>query len=262
MKLIDSHAHLQFPQFEADRDEVIKRMREAGIGVINVGTDLATSRGAVELAENNPNMWATVGIHPTESFSSDQTFIELEKLAQHPQVVGIGECGLDSSKLKTQSGKEQLKEKNKQKEIFEKQIDLANKVKKPMMLHLRGDGVYHEAYEILKSEAQILGNAHFFAGNWEEAKLFLDLGFTLSFTGVITFASQYDEVLKNVPLDRIMIETDCPFVAPVPHRGKRNEPSYLSAVAERLAVIRGLAVDEIATATISNTRRFFNLALS
>ncbi|MFH1170676.1 MAG: TatD family hydrolase [Candidatus Vogelbacteria bacterium] len=266
MKLIDAHAHLQFSQFDEDREEVIKRAREAGIGVINVGTDLATSRGAIELAEAHSSMWATVGIHPTDLPEPDQTekvLTELSRLARLGRVVGIGECGLDYFHIKDGEARK------KQKEIFERQIDLANKVKKPLMLHLRGNGVYREAYEILKSEAQILGNAHFFAGTREEAKLFLDLGFTLSFTGVITFPpkagqprADTDEVLKNIPLDRILIETDCPFVAPAPYRGKRNEPSYLPVVAERLAAIKGLAVAEIAVTTLSNTRRLFNLALS
>ncbi len=257
MKLIDIHAHLQFPQFDGDCEAVIVRAREAGVGVINVGTDLKTSRGAIELADQYPNMMrATVGIHPTDLPGSGQTenvFAELDKLAQPERVVGIGECGLDYAWLDHEA--EKIKER--QKVFFIKQIHLANEVKKPLMLHIRGHGAYRAAYEILKSETHVLGNAHFFAGNWEEARLFLDLGFTLSFTGVITFTNNYDEVIKNMPLDRIMIETDCPFVAPVPYRGKRNEPSYLPAVAECLAVKRGLSVNEIATATMSNVERLF-----
>jgi TatD DNase family protein len=256
MKLIDAHAHLQFSQFDADREEVIARVRVAGIGVINVGTDLATSRSAIALAEKySEMMWATVGVHPTESFFTDQTFTELEKLARHPKVVGIGECGLDFFHVK------ENEERKKQKEIFERQIDLAQKVNKPLMIHCRN--AYDELLEVLTSHLLLSTfNIHFFAGDWLAAKKFLDLGGSLSFTGVITFTNDYDEVLKNIPLDRIMIETDCPFVAPVPYRGKRNEPAYLSAVVERLAVIKGVSVDEIATATLSNARRFFNLALS
>lgn len=257
MKLIDIHAHVQFPQFDGDREAVVARARAAGVGVINVGTDLETSRGAVVLADKYPDlMRATVGIHPTESLESDKlkkTFTELKKLASNSKTVAIGECGLDYARL----DHEAEKIKKNQKEVFIEQIHLANEVKKPLMLHLRGVGVYRAAVDILKSESQVLGNAHFFAGNWEEAKLFLDLGFYLSFTGVITFSNDYDEVIKNTPLDRIMIETDCPFVAPVPYRGKRNEPSYLPAIAGRLATIRGFTVDDIVAATMANAARLF-----
>ncbi len=281
LKLIDIHAHVNFPQFDVDREAVIERARAAGIGMINVGTDLETSRGAVTLAENNEDMWATVGIHPTDlpaSAEEEKILTELEKLARHGRVVAIGECGLDYSKFNppageagTQSEKEQLKEKNKQKEIFIKQIELAFKVGKPLMIHCRPSLGTQDAYEDLlqilnqKLEAgsqKLFGNVHFFVGDWPTAKKFLDLNFTLSFTSVLTFTHDYDEVVKNTPLDRIMIETDCPFVAPAPYRGKRNEPAYLPAIIESLAKIKGLTVDQVAQATLANSQRFFGLALS
>ncbi|HEY4476955.1 MAG TPA: TatD family hydrolase [Candidatus Paceibacterota bacterium] len=259
MNLIDIHAHLQFPQFDEDREVVIGRARVMGIGVINVGTDLEISRRAIELAEKYSDMMrAIVGIHPTdppETDKFDKTFIELGELAKHSLVVGIGECGLDYFHVKDSE------ERKKQKEIFERQIVLAQKVNKPLMIHCRN--AYEDLLEILAKKLQaneaksLLGNIHFFASDWSMAQKFLDLGCYLSFTGVITFIRDYDEVIKNIPLDRIMIETDCPFVAPVPYRGRRNEPSYLPLVAERVAAIRGLSIDEIIQATSSNAQHLF-----
>ncbi len=264
LKIIDIHAHVNFPQFDADRVAVIERARAAGVGMINVGTDLETSRGAVALAEANDDMWATVGIHPADSGESASRVAlaewdELERLARLGRVVAIGECGLDfkSEKLKVESYKEQAP-------IFERQIELAQRVGKPLMLHVRN--AYAEVLDILtfnfKLSTSHPGNVHFFAGDWATAKQFLDLNFTLSFTGVLTFAKDYDEVVKNTPLDRIMVETDCPFVAPAPYRGKRNEPSYLPAIIQRMAEIKGLSVEEVSQVTLANSQRVFGLALS
>lgn len=253
MKLIDAHAHLQFPQFDEDREAVIVRAREAGVGVINVGTDLETSRAAMALAEQNDNIWATVGIHPTDLPSADrlaETFTELESLAKHSKVVGIGECGLDYFHI--QGGEERKK----QQEIFVKQIGLAKIVNKPLMIHCRD--AYQDLFDIIKND-NLIGNIHFFAGDWGLARKFLDLGFFLSFTGVITFARNYDEVLKNAPLDQIMVETDCPFVAPAPYRGKRNEPIYVVEVAKQIAILRNLTPETVAGVTLANTRRLFAL---
>lgn len=248
IKLIDTHAHLNFSQYAEDRDEVARRAREAGIGIINVGTDQKTSQFAVELAQKYENTWATIGLHPTdfsEGFDSDFYL----NLARSEKVVGIGECGLDYFHQKNPE------EQAKQKEIFVKQVHLANEVGKPLMLHIRN--AYRDAYEILRSEATVKGNAHFFAGTWDEAKWFLDLGFTLSFGGVITFVRDYDEVIKNTPLEMILTETDCPFVAPAPYRGKRNEPSYLPEIVKKLAEIKGESEGQVASATLENARRIF-----
>lgn len=252
IKLIDAHAHLNFPQFDIDRGEVIKRCQTAEVGMINVGTDLVTSQGAIELAENYPNMWATVGVHPTDlpaSGGPSTVLDELTMLARHEKVVAIGECGLDYFHITDPQ------EWEKQKDFFRQQIAVANDVKKPLMLHVRGAGAYRDTYEILKAEAKVVGNVHFFAGTWEEAKWFLDLGFTLSFTGVITFTHDYDEVIRQMPLDRLIAETDCPYVAPVPYRGRRNEPSYVTEVVKRLAALRGLTTEAMAQVTLDNTRR-------
>jgi TatD DNase family protein len=260
MKLIDAHTHLQFPQFEADRTEALARCQAAEIGVINVGTDLATSAAALKLAEENPSMWATIGLHPTDL---DQGFDEAGflKLAQHPKCVAIGECGLDFFHIKDKV------EQAKQAELFVKQIRLANQVNKPLMLHIRNapdarsGQAYDEALEILTAEPPARrGNVHFFNGTWAIAQRFLDLGFTLSFPGVITFARDYDETVKNAPAELILAETDAPFAAPEPYRGRRNEPSYVIEVVKRLAALRGTSFDQMAALTLANTRRVFALS--
>lgn len=257
LKLIDAHAHLNFPDYDSDREAVLARAAEAGIGVVNVGTDLETSKRAVELAQNRENIWATVGVHPTDFAEALATggnyWSEMRKLARLGRVVAIGECGLDYFRSDPSTS-------SRQKEIFIKQIELANELNLALMLHIRD--AYKESYEILKSRARVRGNVHFFAGTWEEARLFLDLGFTLSFTGVVTFARNYDETIKNVPLDMILVETDCPFVAPVPHRGRRNEPLYVREVARQIAAIKGLDYETVTQATLRNTERFFGLTVA
>lgn len=260
MTLIDIHAHINFPQFADDREAVIGRARGAGVKMINVGTDLATSREVAALAEKYPGeMWATVGLHPADDHNSasrvtSAEWAELETLAKHKQVVAIGECGLDYFHIKDAGERKQ------QEELFEKQIDLAQKVNKPLMIHCRD--AYEDLHQILKANSSKLkANIHFFAGDGETAKKFLDLGFTLSFTGAITFANNYDEVLKNVPLESLLLETDCPFVAPVPYRGKRNEPAYVTEVARKVAQIKGLTPEEVARVTTATARLRFGLDL-
>lgn len=252
MELVDVHAHLNFSDYDADREAVFGRAAEAGIDVINVGTNRKTSESAIALTQNRNNVWATVGLHPTdaaEGFDYD-SFLAL---AKNEKVVAIGECGLDFFR----AGRSTFE---KQQEVFLAQINLANALGKPLMLHIRN--AYREVHEILKAHAQVKGNAHFFTGTWEEAKLFLNLGFTLSFGGVITFTRDYDEVIKNTPLEMILTETDCPFVAPVPYRGRRNEPFYLTEVVKKLAAIKNLTYDEAAAATLANAARIFNLAVA
>ncbi len=169
------------------------------------------------------------------------------KLSEDSKVVGIGECGLDYHE-----GVEQ----EKQKEIFIQHIKLANEVKKPLMLHIRNS--YKDAIEILKNHAKVKGNVHFFAGTIEEAKKFLELGFTLSFTGVITFAKQYKELVEYIPLDMIMSETDCPFVTPIPYRGKRNEPAHVIEVVKKIAEIKNLDINIVKTQLVENACRTFH----
>ena len=257
MHLIDIHAHLNFPEYDGDRGEVIKRIREAEIGVINVGTDLKTSREVIKLAEENDNLWATVGIHPHGCQGDTLTvdWGELDKLARQPKVVAIGECGLDYFRLKDND--EAIKQK--QRELFVKQIELAQKVGKPLMLHIRE--TYDEVLEILEKYPAVRAHAHFFAGNSEQLQKFLTRGDTVSFTGVITFTHDYDELIKQVPLDRLMAETDSPYVAPVPNRGRRNEPLYVREVAARLAELKGILPETLAQQTLHNADKAFNLGL-
>ncbi len=269
-KFIDIHSHVQFTAYDDDRDAVIKRTLESGTWMINVGTQRDTSENAIKLAEKYPEgVFATVGLHPIhtdksyhdakefggggEAFTSrGETFdfSSYEKLAWHPKVVAIGECGLDYYRLSKESAE-------KQKEVFVEQIELANTVEKPLMLHIRN--AYRDAYDILKSHAKVRGNAHFFAGTWEEAKLFLDLGFTISFTGVITFAGQYDDVVRNTPLSMILSETDAPYVTPIPHRGKRNEPVHVAEVVRRIALLKSLPFEDVRQALAANARKVFSL---
>lgn len=245
---IDIHSHINFSDYDEDREAVIKRALDSGVWMINVGTKIDTSKKAIEIAHQyEKGVYAIVGLHPTHTEEVFDLTI-YRKLLEDQKVVGIGECGLDYKK-----GVEQ----EKQKEIFIQHIELANEIEKPLMLHIRNS--YKDAIEILKEYAKIKGNVHFFAGTIEEAKKFLELGFTLSFTGVITFAKQYKELVEYVPLDMIMSETDCPFVTPVPYRGKRNESVYVIEVVKKIAEIKKMDFEAVKTQLIKNSFRVFNL---
>lgn len=255
LKYFDIHSHIQFPEFDADREEVVGRMKENGVFSVVVGTDLKTSKAAVNLAQKNENLFASVGLHPNDAISENFDDNTYRELISNPKTVAVGECGLDY--FRTEGTEENKK---KQKEIFEKQINLALEFDKPLMIHCRN--AYEDMIDILtihnkKHGGKLRGNIHFFAGDWKIAQKFLKLGFTLSFTGVITFAEQYDEVIKNTPPDMIMSETDCPYVAPAPHRGKRNEPSYISEVVKRIADIRGEDFEKTKEAMVKNAERVF-----
>lgn len=251
MKYLDIHAHLNFPDYDTDRAEVIARTKEGEVGVINIGTDQKTSEEVIKLAEENDEMWAAIGVHPHEA---DKPFAYeyFKKLAMHPKVVAIGECGLDYFRLES----EDLK--NKQKELFKQQIKLAKEAGKTLMLHIRDS--YNDVLAILESEQAGRAHAHFFAGSLEIAQKFLDRGDTISVTGVITFTDAYNEVVKNTPLERLMAETDAPFVAPVPYRGKRNEPLYVTEVYKKIAELKGLPEEEVRGAILANAKRVFDLA--
>ncbi|MFA6077230.1 MAG: TatD family hydrolase [Candidatus Paceibacterota bacterium] len=298
-KYIDIHSHVNFHAFDEDRGEAIKRALDSGTWMINVGTQIDTSRTAVEIANQyKEGVYAIIGLHPIHTgvsyhdekelgeggkeFASRGEIFDKEsyrKLLQDKKVVGIGECGLDYYRCTEESIA-------KQKNAFIEQIELANEFDKPLMLHIRNNpkkihptptkvgaplnegnlNAYTDALEILKIHSKVnprhggaRGNVHFFAGTSEEARGFLDFGFTLSFTGVITFTHDYDEVIKNTPLDMIMSETDSPYVAPVPHRGKRNEPFYVSEVVKKIAKIKNLPEAEVAEAIMANARRLFNI---
>ena len=254
-KLFDIHAHVNFKEFDSDREEVIKRALDNGIWIINVGSDYESSKKAVEIADAYAGVYAAVGIHPTEAVKPPLGGFtaKLKELAKHPKVVAIGECGLDLYRRK----KSDLE---RQKEIFIKQIEIALELNKPLMIHCRD--AHDDLINILATYYSLLstrhnGNIHFFSGTWEQAQKYFDLGFSISFTGVITFANQYDEIIKKSPVDKIMVETDTPFVAPLPRRGQRNEPFYVQEVAKKMAEIRGISYEKVAKATTINALKLF-----
>ena len=275
--LIDVHTHINFNAFREDGHEVVRRTLKAGVWMVLVGSQIDTSRRALEYARQyERGVYAAVGLHPIHLVEMEVDRDEMNAadgvpgfttrkeefdyrvyrdLTLDKKVVAIGECGLDYYRLRDT---EEIKKK--QAETFRKQVALAREVKKPLMIHCRN--AYEDLLAILREERanEIGGDIHFFAGDWEIAKQFLDLGFYLSFTGVITFANQYDDTIKKVPLNRIMIETDAPYVAPVPHRGKRNEPLYVEEVARRIAAIKGIALEEAVHATSENALRLFRLS--
>lgn len=272
MKYIDIHCHLDFKDYDSDREAVLTRMKENEVGAITIGTDLESSKRAVEIASQNENVWACIGVHPVPSPEQGEGRVgfleeEFEKLVKNPKVVAIGECGLDYFRI---DPADLENEKRRQKTLFEAQINFALKHHKALMLHCRDS--YDDVLDILeyyKKEfaEKLKGNVHFFVGDISQAKRFLDLGFTMSFTGVITFpprlgetgTKDYDEVIKYLPSDSIMSETDAPFVAPVPHRGKRNEPQYVIEVTARLATIKGVSVEEMASKIKETATRIFGL---
>lgn len=249
--LIDTHAHLDFNHFNKDREEVIKRALEGGIEkIINVGTNLESSRKSISLAGKYNNIYASVSLHPIdvekERFDVD---VWLE-LAQQEKVVAIGETGLDFFHSSN---------KNKQREIFQKLIGVAEKVKKPLILHSREAD--EEILEILnKSKLPAKrGVIHCFSRSYEVAKKFLDLGFLISFTGNITYDKEPPDSVAKVPLEKIMVETDCPFMAPLPFRGKRSEPLYVKYVAEKIAEVKGVSFKKVVEVTTQNAKQLFVL---
>ena len=199
-------------------------------------TDVDSSQEAVELAEKYPEIYASIGVHPVDKKDEYFDISKYEELVKHPKVVAIGECGMDFFHAKKDEDFER------QKKLFMDQIEFAAKHNKPLMIH--GRSAEKEIVEFLeplkeKYGDKLRGNVHFFAGSWEVAQRFFAIDFTISFTGVITFTHDYDEVIKKAPLNKILSETDAPYVAPVPYRGKRNEPSYVSEVVKKIAEIRG-----------------------
>jgi TatD DNase family protein len=253
---IDIHSHIDFKDFDHDRNEVLKRMKENSVATIVVGTDLESSKRAVQLANENEHIFACVGAHPHDDMNFVFDEKDFEEFIKNPKVVAVGECGLDYFRLP-----ENIEvEKSRQKKEFIKQIEFAIKHGKPLMLHIRD--AYEDIYEILRNyKEKVRGNIHFFAGSLEWAKKFIDLGFTLSFTGVITFARDYDEAIKNIPLDKLHAETDSPFVAPIPYRGKRNEPTYVTEVVKKIAEIRGEDFEKVRTQLLENARNIFNISI-
>ncbi len=289
--LLDTHCHVHFNAYKEDSDEVIRRAFLNGIKMITVGTDANTSSAAIALATKyEDGIWATVGLHPNHLFSLHYDEFELSNpkkelekfdyefyknlVRSSEKVVAIGECGLDFYRISTELNVEEVKAK--QIKVFKEHIHLATELNLPLIVHVR-DGstaltasAHKEIIDILHDEIHQgnlskRGVIHCFSGNWADAERYFDLGFMISFTGIITFPPKKGEldilaeVVKNAPLEKIMVETDSPYLAPPPHRGRRNEPSYVKFVAERVANIKGISFEEAANQTAKNAIALFNL---
>ena len=258
--LIDTHTHLDDARYDSDREAMIARARDAGVeAFVTIGCDLATSRAAIGLADRYPFVYASIGVHPHEvKHIGDMWYDEFRRLAMHKKVVAYGEIGLDYH-YNHSSPKDQRNR-------FREQVALARELKLPVIIHTRE--AQEDTIAILKEEkaSDVGGVFHCFSGDAWLAKDALDLGFYLSFSGVLTFqnAAVLREIAKTVPLDRLLIETDCPYLTPVPHRGKRNEPAYVSLVAGQLAQIFSsdptLSTDTIGRITTDNAKRLFKIA--
>jgi len=297
MKLFDVHTHVQFAAFQDDYKDVIARALDRGVRMVNVGTQKDTSKRAIEIAkEYGEGVYASVGLHPihtevsfhdteelgdgesAKAFTSrgeDFNYEEYKKLALDLKVVAIGECGLDYFRIKNNELR------IKQEEALRMQIELALELKKPLMIHCReafGDLIKILNSYVLIRNSNAPGIVHFFSGTKEDASKLLDMGFSFSFGGVITFpprlarldparlaeqsrgeagAKNYEELVKYIPMDRILLETDAPYVAPVPYRGKRNEPAYVIEVAKRVSEIKSINIEEAAASTTANAERIF-----
>ncbi len=311
MKYFDAHTHVHFAAFKDDYHEVIQRALDSDVWMILVGTQLDTSRRAVEVAhEFKEGVFAAIGLHPIHTDASYHDEKELglpsealakegqgsssftsrgeafdydayKKLAKDPKVVAIGECGLDYYRLSEET-------KEKQMAAFSAQIELAHEVKKPLMIHCRsgvaeraspqnraGRNAFPDLIAILKASAKggsasggnspklkadSPGVIHFFTGTKRDTEELMDLGFAFTFGGVVTFTRDYDEVVKAIPLDRILSETDAPYVAPAPYRGKRNEPAYVVEIVKKLAELKDVAPEEMRDAIFTNAKRIFGIS--
>jgi TatD DNase family protein len=281
--LIDTHSHLDFPDFDADRPEIIQRAFDAGVTrLISIGTNLESSRAALALADAYPQVYATVGIHPSEAKKESNSAIdELAQLARNPKVVAIGECGLDYHRLPSQSstpfassasvtgtihpGSEELlladaDEKNCQAVFFQQQLDLAAQLRLNVVIHQRDS--WEDTITTLKPyTVRLQAVFHCFSGTLSQAQQLIDMGHSVSFTGIVTFknAKELHSCVQKIPAGSFFLETDCPYLSPEPHRGKRCEPAYTRLVAEKVASLRGQSLKEIARETTLAAEKFFRL---
>lgn len=251
MKIIDSHVHLNLEQFDSDREAVFKRIEEKLDFVVNIGFDLESSEKSVEYADKYPFIYAVIGFHPDEIEGySDEAEKRLEKLAKNPKVLAIGEIGLDYHWM-TRPKEEQFK-------IFRRQLELARRVNKPVVIHTRE--AMEDTINILNEYPDIKGILHCYPGSVESAKKMIDR-FYLGIGGVLTFknAKKLVEVVKQIPIENLVIETDCPYMAPTPYRGQRNEPIYTEEVAKKIAELKNMSYDDVVRITNENTRKVFEM---
>lgn len=254
--LIDSHAHLEMKEFDHDREKVVERARQAGVDfIVTVGTNLALSRKAVELAEKHESIYATVGIHPHDVVNTDnKTFDTLLELAHRKKVVAYGEIGLDFFR--------NISPQEKQLDLFGRQLELASELKLPVIIHDRE--AHEQTLKLVKASSIRCGVFHCFSGDYNMAKQCIDLGFYISVPGVVTYdkAKTIQDVVRQVPLSSILLETDAPYLAPIPHRGKRNEPSFIIHTAKKVAELKGVSLEEVAEATTKNAKSLFHIEAS
>lgn len=256
-KIFDIHSHLNFRNFDGDRENVVKQMQEQGVWTVCVGTDKKTSKEVVGLADKYENIYASIGMHPTDTDEDFDKDYYLE-FAKHPKVVAIGECGLDYFHMPEEPYQTE-ENKKKQKELFKKHIDLAIELDKPLIIHCRDS--HDDVLGILGSysDPKLRGDIHFFSGDLSQAEKYLQLGFAISFAGPITFTDAYDEVIEGISIDDIMVETDAPFAAPAPHRGKRSEPLHAVEVIRKISEIKRTSFKEVAEKTTQNALEFFGI---
>lgn len=256
MLLFDTHAHIAEEEYEPDRNEVLERARSAGVAYINnVGYNLESSRRAIALAENTDMVYAAVGFHPHNAEEAGPGYLEeLRIMAAHPKVVAMGEIGLDYYR--------DLSPRETQRKVFREQLSLARELNTPVIIHDRD--AHGELMDILRELG--LGPAggvmHCYSGSWEMAQECISMGFYISFAGPVTYqnAVRAKDVAGRVPIERLLLETDAPYLTPAPHRGKRNEPSYISFTAAEIAALRGIEVEELAKTCTENGRRLFGIA--
>lgn len=264
-KYVDLHSHMQFEDFDSDREELIQSLRKEGVITINVGTTIATSNAGLALAQKYPDVcYATVGLHPVYADEAKEES-ELESIIKQNtslQLVGIGECGMDFFRTKHVEEEKYAEDVDniQQEKVFEDQIKLAQTYNLPLMLHVRDS--YRKTLSILskyfnKGDVEYRGNAHFFVGTTDEAQAFLDLGFSISFTGVITFVKAYEELVRYVPLERMFAETDSPYVSPAPHRGKRNTPIHVIDIYKKIAEIKQIPLEVVKDTLYKNACRYW-----
>ncbi len=251
----DTHAHLDDEQFQADQNAVIVRAQEAGVELlVNVGYNVKSAQNTLELTRKYSFIYGAVGMHPHDAKDYGESSYELfRKIAGDPRIVAIGEIGLDYHY--------DLSPRDTQKQVFRRMIALAKEVRLPVIIHDRE--AHEDTFAIVQEEGafQVGGIFHCYSGSLPLAKVALDLGFYISFAGPVTFANAHKlrEVVKEAPLERILIETDCPYLAPAPYRGKRNEPAFVPKVAATIAQLKGLTIEEAARVTLENGKRVFKI---
>lgn len=262
LEYIDCHSHPHDEKYAGDYT-FLEDLKNDGGGTIAIGTDYQNTKKAIEIAKKYPNVWATIGIHPADNHAEiydEAKFYELLKFGEG-KVVGIGECGLDYYYFNAETNIEEQKER--QKKVFVSQIEFALKYDLPLVIHGRPTknsmDAYRDILDILEKYEKVKGHAHFFVGNLEIAKRFLELGFLMSFDGPITFTTEYDEVIKFLPMENIMIETDSPYASPKKYRGQTNFPIYVKEVAGKIAELKNMSVEEVLEITKNNAIKLFKL---